>query len=387
MPIKKVNKVMKMKILYTSLIILVIIGISACKSNDDPVGPDPDPIGTLKVTGTVVMDGQPVQGALVSVDDVVNWKSITASDGTFEINGLTEGNHNFTASKSLEQGKIVQLTTAIAITDPESDIGTLELPLPVTMNEIVQTQVTDSSIAISWERSINADFVEYKVYRRDSPGLDEKLVFSSTNIDEIDFVDNPYRTGKTYYYRIYSYLQNGRIAGSNIVSTAIPEVNLIFNADFEQSSNGLPDNWIQMVSGTPEFDYFQVSSENKQNGNTSLRVIYIDSLANPAPGLNPWGGLMQRIEAGKFLKNEDYAITFWTRSEIGNMQVRLTKNSNLEDPIVSYIIPNDQAWTSHTINFRVDADTEYMELWVNTRKGFAANGQVRGWVDNMKLIK
>jgi hypothetical protein len=253
------------------------------------------------------------------------------------------------------------------------------------------TNPQENSIPISWERISGNTLMEYKVYRKDSPGLDEtngELIFSTSNIDETTYIDAGFRTGKTYYYRVFAYVESGKYTGSNIVSASVPEVNLVVNSDFEQSVTGvLPDFWQQMLSGNPEFNYFDVSSENVNNGGFSLKVLYIDSLAHPAPGFNPWGGLVQTLSTSNLIPGDDYTISFWTRSEIGNMQVRLLKNGDFEQPLVSYIIPNDQEWTEHRINFKIDAETSSLELWINTRSGFAVNGLVKGWVDDIKIIR
>ncbi len=376
-----------MKSIYTALVILVIITLSACKSQE-PVAPQ-DPIGTLKVKGKVLLNGEPIQGALVAIDEVLNWKSTTSSDGSFEINGVSNGNHIISAKKELEEGKLVFQSASIVTENPENDIGTLDLPFPIHMQPINNVQV--EAVPLSWDRITGGNLMEYKIYRKDSPGLDEttgQLIYSTSNIDETSYTDTDFRTGRTYYYRVFAYLESGRYTGSNIVSTTIPEVNIVLNADFEESAAGtLPDNWDQTLSGNPQFDYFDVSSENVISGSYSLKVSYIDSLANPLPGFNPWGGLVQTISTAHLKAGEDYTISFWTRSEIGNMQVRLLKNGNFDLPVVSYIIPNDPEWTEHRVNFKIDAETTYLDLWINTRSGFASNGLVKGYIDNLKIIK
>jgi hypothetical protein len=384
--VSEYRRIKKMKSIYTVLIVVIIITFQACKSSQAPVAPEP--VGDLKVKGKVSLNGEPVQGALVAIDDVVNWKTTSGSDGSFEINGVSNGSHTISAKKELDEGKIVFQSRPIVTENPENDIGILDLPTSLNLQPISNAQ--PDQIPLTWDK-VSSGLTAYKIYRKDAPGVDEttgELIYTTANLDENTFVDTQFRTGRTYYYRVYAYLENGRYAGSNIVTTAVPEVNIVVNGDFELSTTGiLPDNWDQTLSGSPEFNYFEVSSDNVISGTNSLKVTYIDSLANPLPGFNPWGGLKQVISIEHLKPGDDYTISFWTRSEIGNMQVRLLKNGDFNAPVVSYIIPNDQEWTEHSVNFKIDAETTYLELWINTRSGFAANGLVKGWIDNLKIIR
>ena len=112
----------------------------------------------------------------------------------------------------------------------------------------LQPVSSNGMVALSWLRTDAADFREYKVYRRDSPGIDEiagELIFVSTARNDATFVDTDALAGTRYYYRVYVMNDSGRLGGSNIVSADVTTDNLIPDGGFE-SADWLSD-W-QVIS-------------------------------------------------------------------------------------------------------------------------------------------
>ena len=104
------------------------------------------------------------------------------------------------------------------------------------MYDIDSMNTTHEKVPLRWSLANGPEFREYKVYRRDNPGLDEdtgELIFVSTSIKDTTFVDTPSSTATIYYYRVYVLSAYGKLGGSNLVNTEVPSKNLIQNPGFE----------------------------------------------------------------------------------------------------------------------------------------------------------
>jgi hypothetical protein len=377
-------------ILVILFILNNLIFLSCNSSSSDPVSTS-TPAGTFKVTGKISLDGNPVSGAVVQIGDVFNWKATTDAEGKFEITNVAQGEYYFKAEKKYDDNKTVFKKSKIALQNEVTDIGEIKLPNPMTLYTLDTSGISQHSVKIMWAKSSDPDFVEYKLYRRTDPGLDEntgELVYVSTNINDTVYTDSDFRTGISLYYRIYALTSSDRYSGSNLKSAEIPEVNLILNGSFETSSNGiLPDFWLKNIVGSPSFNYFSVSSEAKHNGNFGLLITYDNAQANPPSGQTGWGGLIQTLETGSFISGEVYALSFWSKSVTGSIQIRLFKNGMTDNPIISYIVPGGQDWELHTFYFTYTSDINYYELWINTKQALASSGIVKAYLDDIKIIK
>lgn len=367
-----------------------LVFLSCNSSSSDPVSSTTQS-GTFKVTGKITAEGIPVSGAVVQIGDVFNWKATTDADGKFEITNVAQGEYNFKAEKKYDDNKTIFKKSKIALQTETTDIGEIKLPNPITLYELDTSGLSQHSVKIKWAKSADPDFVEYKLYRRTDPGLDEntgELVYVSTNINDTAYTDSDFRTGISLYYRIYALTSGDRYSGSNLKSTVIPEVNLILNGTFETSSDGiLPDFWLKNIVGSPAFNYFSVSSEAKHSGNYGLLITYDETQANPPSGQAGWGGLIQTLETGSFIPNEVYALSFWCKSVTGSIQIRLFKNGMTDNPIISYVVPGGQDWELHTFYFTYTSDINYYELWINTKQALSSSGKVKAYLDDIKIIK
>ncbi len=378
-----------MKSFSNLILVLLLFTVSACNfRKDNPT--EPTTTDKVKITGKITLNGIPVSGAAISIDDVLNWKTSTDEKGEFEIVGVTKGKHNFLAQKFIND-QVVSQKTSISITDNNTELGEIKLPPPPKMFKIDSSGDSKTELKIAWSRVNDSEFKEYKVYRKTDQGIDEttgELAFVGTSKSDTQFVDKNLRTGFTYYYRVYAYSSFGKFSGSNIQQFQIPEINLIKNGDFETSSDGVtPDFWLTRISGQPSFNYFSQSSESVQNGQKSLKIIYIDSLSNPDPGYAAWGGISYTILTSDMVEGIDYTLSLYVKADVGNFQIRLMKNGNFDSPMISYVVPTDSKWTEKKFNFKIDSDTNYLELWISTKPGQAYNGRVKGFIDNIKILK
>lgn len=380
---------MKFLLLVFSMVSLLTF-LSCNSSSSDPVSTTTQ-TGTYKVTGKITSDGTPVSGAVVQIGDVFNWKATTDANGKFEILNVAQGEYYFRAEKKYDDNRTIFKKSKIALQNELTDIGEIKLPDPITLYVLDTTSLSLHSVKITWSKSTDADFVEYKLYRRGDPGLDEntgELVYVSTNKNDTVFTDTGFRTGVSLYYRIYAITSADRYSGSNLKSATVPEVNLIINGNFETSTSGiLPDFWLKNIVGNPTFNYFTVTPEAKHSGNYGLLISYDETQAYPPTGQAGWGGLIQTLETGSFIPQEVYALSFWSKSVTGSIQIRLFKNGMTDNPIISYVVPAGQDWELHTFYFTYTSDINYYEIWINTKQALSSSGIVKAYIDDIKIIK
>lgn len=360
--------------------------ISGCDLASDPT----DPAGEMTLKGRVISQGQPVQGAEVSVGDPVI-KASTDANGYFEIKQVPKGLQAFKALKNYDNNKVVFIKNTVAVEQVTTDIGELSLPSPLGMMAVDTTNINQSVLKVSWEKSVESDFTEYRVYRSNSAAIDEttgELLFATTNINITSFEDRTFRTGTPLYYRIYALASTNKFSGSNFVSVTVPGINLITNGSFETSSDGIkPNIWLYNITGTPQFDYFTLGQQHVSDGQKCLVVTYIDSLSNPPVDKIAFGSITQVIASGNLKYNEQYNLSFWAASDVGSIQVRLFKNGDTQNPIVNFIVPDGQAWQEFNFPFTYTSDMNYLELWINTKGALSKNGIVKAYVDNVRLMK
>lgn len=182
--------------------------------------------------------------AQVSLDKLQNYSTITDETGSFEISKVPKGNYKLTIYKNLPEGNFTEINKNVAVND---DLTLSELLLPKAVFLYPLTNVTSSSMEISWSPTDAADFREYKIYRHTTPGLDETtglLIYVSTSVRDTTFNDTELFESTTYYYRVYVMNEFGRLGGSNISSTKTLNKNLFRNGDFESfDSSNRPEYW------------------------------------------------------------------------------------------------------------------------------------------------
>ncbi len=369
--------------------VLILLLISGC----DILNTDPDttPYGNLKITGQVYMQQDPLAGATIQVGDVANWKVSTDDAGKFEIFRVAQGEQEIRIEKYLDDGRVVGQRTRIFLSEQSADLGAFILPQPGHMLPIDVSTVTSNSITIKWERTNDPDFVEYRIYRSTTPDVTElssEMIYSTKSIDDLEYADHNFRTGIPAYYRVFVFTTYGRYSGSKVESATAPELNLVKNPGFEETSNGtFPDYWLERFAGQPLFRFFSLTAEDKKAGEYSSKITYIESQANPDPESGSWGGIYQHVFTTNMNFNETYTLSFWLKMVTGSVQIRLMKNGDFNQPLLFAEIPAGNDWQQHSLNFNIDQDTRFIEIWMNTKSGLAQGGIVTGYMDDLSIIK
>jgi hypothetical protein len=197
----------------------------------------------LTVTGVVISNNHPIEGANISIDSIHNWSAISSADGSFQINNVPSGKHSMYISEGDKSNSFTQKEYEIYVDESNTDLEYLLLPNPVILNE--PSNVGFTSLELAWNKTDASDFYEYKLYRHNSPGLDEntgELIYVSTNSEDTTFTDGDLISSTDYYYRVFVMNQFGRLGGSNIVNSKTLTGNLIPSGSFEDLTN-FENNW------------------------------------------------------------------------------------------------------------------------------------------------
>lgn len=161
----------------------------------------------------------------------------------------------------------------------------------------------------------------------------------------------------------------------------------VLNNSFELSLDGLlPEYWLTRIVGHPAFNYFSLDKTTFKSGTQSLKIYFNQAESNPDSESGAWGGIYQTLFVNDLIPGQRYYLNFWFKSETGNFQIRLAKNGEiLEKPVLSFIVSTPTDWTKQKVAFTIDSETNYLELWINTKTALAKNGMVAGWIDDVSL--
>src|SRR6186713_1165195 len=286
--------------MHSRLIIVyffALVCFQACQSDE--------PEGIPGLTGIVTSLGAPVPNAAVTLaNDVVNYGTTTGPDGKFVFNGIDKGEYILTVKAEDQNSKFIQYQKNVSVLSETSE-EEIELPKGVTLLE--PSNVTDSSVELKWTRSTLPNFLEYKLYRHSSSGLDEatgELIHVATNANDTVFTDSDVRESETYYYRVFVRNTFGLYGGSNIVDISTSVGNYVQNGDFEA---GL-DRWELY---TPDPCAAIADDITSPAGSKVLELnMDIQSEANIS------AELLQYISQNKFIPGETYVMSFWAKAEV-----------------------------------------------------------------------
>lgn len=188
---------------------------------------------TYTLTGKIILNNLPEKDVEVSVDGKLNWKTLTDSNGNFELNNVSEGEHRLDIYKSFDNGVYSQKSEEIAVYE-NTDFASVLLPSPLTLSPAFN--ITSNEIGLKWSKANPEDFYEYKLYRKEDEGIDEntgELIYVGTSINDTIHTDTDLFPEKEYYYRVFLRNQFGNLGGSNIVSGTTLQEELIPDGSFE----------------------------------------------------------------------------------------------------------------------------------------------------------
>jgi len=347
---------------------IILISIFLLDCTEELTEPTSD---LYSVSGKVTNSNGPVPNAKVTVDKKANWETTTSASGDFTISNVSSGDHTLYIEKKGQDEDFVEMNYPMFV-NTDLTLNNLVLPIPVRLYPPVN--ITQTEMTIKWNKTDAQDFREYKLYSKDTPGLDEttgELIYVSTSKNDTSFaVENliPY---ETYYLRVYLMNQYGRLGGSNIESKSTLGGNLIPDGSFEDSSK-FDEHWfIDRGNGDISYD-----DSIKIDGNYSLF------------GLIPYSVTLKSTRSVQLAAGKTYELSGWgkangrTRSFSGWVRMTIQGNNFYQDlrfcvgPGNSY----DSVDIDWTYNSRYFTPSENVSVVIELDGGFD-----RVWWDELKL--
>jgi len=276
-----------------------------------------------KVAGKLANKKGPVENAKINIDGSLNWTTTSSSTGEFIIKDVSEGKHTLNIKHEKDNGSFTEKSSELSVFS-DITLDAIILPQPVFLFD--PSDITVSSIKITWQSTYADDFYEYKLYRRDNPGLDEntgELIYVSTNRSDTTFNDTDVLSQQTYYYRVYIMNQYGRVGGSNIKSAQTFAGNLIPDGGFENNES-IIDFWsISRGSGSGYIS--EIVADVKKAGQSSLYNKNPKSYTDGA--LNTWTTFKSN-NAINLIPNKTYELSCWMKAnseitDIGGLAINV----------------------------------------------------------------
>lgn len=175
-------------------------------------------------------DGQPVVDAAVLLDGAPAGRTDAAGRLTL---ALSPGQHQLELRLSTAEGLFSRVSQGLEIGTEPQEVK-VRLPRPVRMLEPLE--VTTSLVHLTWERSRDPGFREYRVYaHRFLPAFDETsghLIYVGTDASRTDFrlservgAVDPVSANIDLYFRVFVLKEDGSLAGSNMLHVRTPRWN------------------------------------------------------------------------------------------------------------------------------------------------------------------
>lgn len=248
----------------------LLIVLFGCNEEDD---------GLFSIHGTVVMDGNPLAGSTVTVDEKANFSDETDATGAFSIRGLAAGDHLVVITKTFQPevfGTETSLTAEKHIDiglNEDIDLGEIDLPKPTVL--VALSPLTHSSATLRWHSTPHEEFRLYIIYRHTSADFSDetatKIYAAASRLDTM-FTDNTLTAKTTYYYRLYTMFGPGTRTLSNTLSITTENVQALKNGSFETvQSNGVPQDWQLYKNVTTELE---VDRTTASAGANSLKFTH-----------------------------------------------------------------------------------------------------------------
>lgn len=260
-----------------------------------------------------------------------------------------------------------------------------EPPVDVTLNTIVQDA---NGIHISWTLSSDADFSSYKLYRKNSSGIDEttgELIHVSTTSGDNSFTDLDFNPLETYYYRIYVQSDNGLSNGSNIESITTQTISVLNNGSFESGST-VPAEWELIENNINEpMNSIVIDNTTAADGSQSLKFHQ-----EASPGCyEQW--IYQTVLLSDLTPGGNYQFSFSYFSgyvpivpQGPDMGFRIY-NSEFDIQIELPDFPGDGQWHNFASNFVLPSYLGSTDPTVMIH--FCVQGSNDWWIDNLQVIK
>jgi hypothetical protein len=204
---------------------LLAAGLLACGVSPEPAEPT-EPAPGLYIRATFD-DGQPLEGVTVLLDGQKSGRTDSTGQLTLDV---PAGQHTLRLHLDAGEGRESQAEQSVEVGIQAQEVK-VELPRPVRMLEPLE--VMTSQVHLTWERSKEKNFREYKVYMARSGGVDEKtgeLVYVGTDSSRTDYLLKAWHQGGNasvsantdLYFRVFVLKEDGSLAGSNVLHVKTP---------------------------------------------------------------------------------------------------------------------------------------------------------------------
>jgi len=347
-------------------IILIVVFLLGCK--DEPTEPTSN---SYSISGKVTNSSGPVTNAKVTVDNKANWQTTTSATGNFTISNVSSGDHTLYIDKKGQDEDFIEVNYPVYV-NSNLILNNLVLPIPVRLYPPVN--ITQTEMTIKWNKTDAQDFREYKLYTKDTPGLDEntgELIYVSTSKNDTSFIVENLIPYETYYFRVYLMNEYGRLGGSNIESAPTIGGNLIPDGSFEDSSK-FDEHWfIDWGDGDLSYD-----DSIKIDGNYSLF------------GLIPYSVTLKSTRSVQLAAGKTYELSGWGkangRTRSGTYWVGMNiQGNNFYQNLWFCVGPGnsyDSVDIDWTYNSRYFTPSENVSVVIELDGGFD-----RVWWDELKL--
>ena len=170
-------------------VLLPLLIALSCDNNED----------VYSINGIVEMNGAPLSGVLVSVDNKFNWSKETGTDGAFTLANIPKGEHQLFLTKTFEAGEfgtetaLTSLQTLDLAVNENISIGTIDMAQPQVL--FTPENVTHASVQLKWSVADEPDFRMYTIYRHTSSDV-------SNTVGTKSFTVRKFRKPYLYPFRI-----------------------------------------------------------------------------------------------------------------------------------------------------------------------------------------
>jgi hypothetical protein len=219
--------------IYLIIVIFILSGLFWGCSVNEPTNEG------HQIKGSVYHNDLPLTFAKVTANSgAESFSGETNESGSFAINNVPTGEYILTVYKVDKDSNHLMLRENISVIE-DLILSSLRIPSPSELHTPVAA--AGDSVRLSWNSfSESLQFSEYKLLRKNNPGIDEnngELIYVGTGLNDTTFIDYLPQEG-SYYYRLYVMNHMGRLGGSNITSYKLVwDMNRYFaNASFEDGS-------------------------------------------------------------------------------------------------------------------------------------------------------
>jgi hypothetical protein len=224
-----------------------VVLFATCADGDDEPS---EIIIPISIAGKVALDGNGQAGAMVSVDNTINFSTVTDSNGDFVFHGVNPGSHLieikkvFPAAEFATQLDLFSRKVISVEADEDTTLETVNLMKPPVLDSTVTSA---HAVAIKWTAANDPEFRSYQVLMSTSSDISEEnrqLIYTSTVSSDTVFVATGLTEYTFYYFKVIQMGGPASESESNTLEVRTKTVQLIRNNSFERLySNGYPYDW------------------------------------------------------------------------------------------------------------------------------------------------